>query len=294
MLDLLPGEVRTCILQVLRNLESIVSIISSKVLREAVSTYVNNPGKLIRPTLCILTTYLFEGDLRKSIDAATAIECIHIASLLQDDVIDKHHVRRGVSTPFSRFGTEISMLASNVFIAKAIEYSLRTGIPEVQMELIRVALALTDGAALEVELEQSDKMPSFQEYMRIVLRKTASLIEASMVLGALIANIGESLLHKVRIIGRLLGVTYQIRDDLLDYLEADRLNPGRGDKLNVVRVLEKSGLSRDRAIISVLSLLQKLGRSVTVCIRRVFGSRASLLMQLVRNIVSDPYNVQFT
>ncbi len=294
MFSSLPDEVRNCVLEVAKNLRDIASHVSSSSLREAVNVYLENPGKLIRPALCVLITYILGGDLRRSIYAATALECIHVASLIQDDIIDRHLVRRGVHTPFSRFGPEISMLASNILIAKAIEYSVRTEIPKVQMELVRAALLLTDGAALEIELEKRDRAPTFAEYMKVVLRKTASLIEAAMSIGAIVAGLDETSLERVRILGRLLGLTYQLRDDLVDYLEIDSKNPGRGDKLNVVKVLEGEGVSEKRAIEHVLNLVRRLSRVLRICIERTFGSRADLLMQFVRNIVSSPYNMQFT
>ena len=292
--DILPEEVKARVLQVLKNLEHVVDSISSRSLRDAVYTYITRPGKLIRPTLCILTTYLLDGDLSRSVDAATAVECIHIASLLQDDIIDRHDVRRGIITPYARLGPELSMLASNILIARAIEYSLRTGIPDIQRELIRAALALTDGAALEIEAERDERELRLQDYMKIIIRKTASLIEAAMVLGALIANADRELVFKVKMIGRLLGITYQLRDDLLDYLRLDRQNPGRGDKLNIVYILERSGYSRHTALELTCSLIRKLGDSALRSIRKVFGSRSTLLVQLVRNIVCSTYNMQFT
>ena len=244
----------------------------SNMLYRSVSHYIYNKGKLIRPTLTLLTSYLLDGDLSKAVKAAVAIECVHIATLLQDDVFDHHTHRRGTYTPRYLYGDNYSILASNVFIAKAVEYSVDTGIREIPIEISKTALDLSDGEALELEYRDGFKNIKLGDYFTIIRKKTASLIEASMVVGAYTAyNVSKSTIDRVRIIGRLLGMLYQIRDDIHDFLEDNM------EYINIVNVFIRSGFSRDEALRKSVKIFEKLFNYVKDLTYRTFHTRAEIL-----------------
>jgi len=272
----LPLEVQSALDKVIHNLLEICRIryLSDKLYMSTLH-YIKNKGKLIRPILLLLTCYILNGDLEKAVKAAVAVECVHIASLLQDDVFDSHKERRGVLTPRALFGDYFSILASNVFIAKAVEYSVLTGVDKVPVEIARVALDLADGEALELELRDSSDTISIEKYFSIIRKKTASLIEASMVIGAYLSEASENNILKVRMLGRLLGILYQVRDDIMDFLDGEREN------INIVQIYLRKGLSRELALERSLRILRSLFKSVDRAVDSVFGDKGALLKTLL-------------
>ncbi|NPA70119.1 MAG: polyprenyl synthetase family protein [Crenarchaeota archaeon] len=273
----LPREVELALKEVVRCLSDIcrVRYLSDRLYKSTLH-YIANRGKLIRPVLLLLTCHMLNGDLDKAIRAAVAVECVHIASLLQDDVFDMHRERRGVSTPRELFGDFFSILASNVFIAKAVEYSILTGVDKVPIEIARAAIDLADGEALELELRESSRIDP-QHYFSIIRKKTASLIEAAMVIGAYLSKASERDVKKVRMLGRLLGILYQVRDDIIDFLD------GENEKVNIVNVFMSSGLDRDSALDKALKILRNLFKSVDKAIDSVFGEKGQILKSLVHS-----------
>ncbi len=273
---LLPDEVEYALGRVVSYLSDICNgrYLSDRLYRSALH-YVKNRGKLIRPTLLLLTCYMLDGDIDRAVFAAVAIECVHIASLLQDDVFDMHRERRGVKTPRSMFGDFFSILASNVFIAKAIEYSVLTGIDKVPMEIAKAALDLSDGEALELELRSRASSIDVREYFSIIRKKTASLIEAAMVIGAYLSDISDRELTRVRMLGRLLGMLYQIRDDIMDFLA------GEEEKINIVRVYMENGFDKKTALEKSINILKSMFRSVDKVVDSVFKDRGNLLKTLL-------------
>ncbi len=285
----LPEEVKKCLSKVVKNLLSIVDLsYRSNILRSAVSTYVVNPGKLVRPTLTILTSYLLGGDLEAAVYAATAVECVHIAALLQDDVFDKHKIRRGVATPAAVHGEFFSILASNIFIAKAVEFCTYTRIPEILLEIAHAAVRLTDGESKELELRREGRRVTLREYFDIILGKTASLIEASLAVGAYTARVDKDKMRKIRLIGRLLGLAYQLRDDLIDYVMADPRNPpSLPETINIVYVLENEH-GRECAIKRALTMFRNTIRLVKNLIWQVFDKSGFIFASLIEKSLEEP------
>ncbi len=273
----LPHEVELALKEVVKCLFDIcrVRYLSDRLYKSTLH-YITNRGKLIRPILLLLTCHMLNGDMSKAVRAAVAVECVHIASLLQDDVFDMHRERRGVSTPRELFGDFFSILASNVFIAKAVEYSILTGVDKVPMEIARAAIDLADGEALELELRESSKINT-QHYFYIIRKKTASLIEASMVIGAYLSDASERDIKRVRMLGRLLGILYQVRDDIIDFLD------GEDEKVNIVNVFMSSGLDRELALSKAIEILRNLFKSVDKAIDSVFGERGRVLKSLIHS-----------
>lgn len=238
----LPVNVRLKLHQVINELDKIfLNVDMPTRLYSAVRHYIINKGKLVRPTLALLITYLLNGDLNLSINAAVAVELVHLASLLQDDIIDKQEVRRGVETPYKLFGAEYTLLASDLLISKAIEYIVKTKNDEVINELINASIRLAIGQSYELEyLERSHEL-ELDVYLKIINYKTASLIESAMVMGAHLSKVSREVIEKIREVGKYIGIAFQVRDDIIDYLNLDKNNPSTQSKeLNIVKILEKN------------------------------------------------------
>ncbi|MBN2110976.1 MAG: polyprenyl synthetase family protein [Methanosarcinaceae archaeon] len=178
-------------------------------------------GKSIRPTILILCTELCGGDPEKSIDAALAIELIHSASLIHDDVLDGGLVRRGVESAHKKYGVPAAILCGDFLISKAISLISSYGNESV-LEFGRAGMYMAEGETIDIY--SSDRKFRKMNYFDCISKKTASLFAASAAIGAYVAGADRELVLKLREFGQYVGNAYQIVDDLLEYL--DRL----GDK----------------------------------------------------------------
>ncbi len=170
-------------------------------------------GKRIRPALVLLCASLGGGPAAPALRAAVAVELIHTASLLHDDVIDRSDLRRGVPTVYHRWGAKASVLLGDYLLTRALELLL-----EYQHQvhlgcLLRAVRAMTEG-----ELRQAvDGSPtSERQYLRMVAQKTAGFMGACCHLGASIGGLESTACRVLYRFGFRLGVAFQIRDDLLD------------------------------------------------------------------------------
>ncbi len=241
----LPKEINDALSLIINELGNLLSGINMPPnLRESAMHYIQNKGKMIRPLLTLITTHTLNGNLMDAVNPAIAVELVHVATLLQDDIIDGHLMRRGSETPFKRYGTEYTILASDLLIAKAIEYSLKSKTRRITMELTNAALRLAIGQSYELEYKLNSKV-DMNIYMRIIENKTASLISAAIVLGGYVAGADNNTINLLRSLGEKLGAAYQIRDDIIDYLNLDEDNPKglRSIDVNVIDALKAEGFS---------------------------------------------------
>ncbi|ABL87727.1 Polyprenyl synthetase [Pyrobaculum islandicum DSM 4184] len=203
----LPREILTALEQVRELLQNVGKSVEPRSLRDVIRYYIETPGKLLRPILLLTFSYsldrksIFET---KIIQAAAIVELLHIVSLLQDDVMDKHDERRGVKTPRALYGDGRSIVASDWIIAESIKRALQLG-PEVVEYLADVAQRLSIGQALDLD----------GEYKKAAEFKTAPLIEATLVLPIILLGRRE-LFDTATKLGRLLGILYQYSDDYSD------------------------------------------------------------------------------
>ncbi|MEM1806503.1 MAG: polyprenyl synthetase family protein [Pyrobaculum sp.] len=206
-MSLLPNEVLKALEEVHVDLQKVGRDIEPNTLREVVRYYIERPGKLLRPILLLTFSYSIN---RRSvtdwriIQAATIVELLHIVSLLQDDVMDRHEERRGVKTPRVAYGDSRSIVASDWLIAESIKRAVQLG-PEVVEYLTDVAQRLAKGQALDLD----------GEYEKAAEYKTAPLIEAALVLPAMVLG-RRDILDIAKSLGRSLGVLYQYSDDISD------------------------------------------------------------------------------
>ncbi|MGC8543923.1 MAG: polyprenyl synthetase family protein [Vulcanisaeta sp.] len=261
-MELLPIEVRSALTKVIELLnESFTGIWMPDKLLRATYHYIKNRGKLIRPTLTLLMAYALGngGGLERALLPAASVELVHIASLLQDDIMDEQKIRRGVETPYSLFGSHTAMLASDLIIAKAVEFAVKSGDNDVVFELLNSSVKLAIGQSLETELSGKGSV-TLDDYLRLIYYKTAALIESAMIVGAYSVNVkDQDTISEIRNIGRLVGLAFQIRDDLIDYLNIDSKNPGVDhDEINIVRILSRRDNNIENAIYMAKGLLNEM------------------------------------
>ena len=173
-------------------------------------------GKRIRPALVLLAAKCGRYDLEKLTPAAMAVELTHAATLVHDDVIDRARTRRGRPTVAARLGDEPAIVVGDFYFAKAYEQAALTDSPEVVAILARAVMDICAGEVRQQAIRYHYDT-GVEEYMRRIEAKTATLLAACCDIGALLGGIDGSRRSALRDYGRLLGLAFQIADDVLDY-----------------------------------------------------------------------------
>jgi heptaprenyl diphosphate synthase component 2 len=173
-------------------------------------------GKRIRPALVLLTAKCGTYDLAELTPAAMAVELTHAATLVHDDVIDRAQVRRGRPTVAAQLGDEPAIVVGDFYFAKAYEQAALTDSPQVVAILARAVMDICAGEVRQQSIRHRYDT-TLEEYMRRIEAKTATLLAACCDIGALLAGIDVSKRAALRAYGRLVGLAFQIADDVLDY-----------------------------------------------------------------------------
>ena len=174
-------------------------------------------GKRLRPALVFLTGKVIGHMTEHHIQAAAAIEFIHTASLIHDDILDGASIRRHLATFNVRWNAQIGVLAGDLLLTKALELITQTG----EMEGVR-SLTEAGKQTCEGELRQIGAVGQFdmstEEYLQIIAGKTAPLLACSAELGAFYAAADSATRERFRFFGQKLGLAFQIIDDVLDLI----------------------------------------------------------------------------
>jgi heptaprenyl diphosphate synthase len=177
-------------------------------------------GKRIRPALVLLAARCGRYDLAKLSPAAIAVELTHAATLVHDDVIDRSQVRRGRPTVAAQLGDEPAIVVGDFYFAKAYEQAAFTDSPEVVAILARAVMDICAGEVRQQAIRY-DYGTTIDEYMARIEAKTATLLAACCEIGALLGGINGAKRSALRAYGRLLGLAFQIADDVLDYVGSE-------------------------------------------------------------------------
>lgn len=231
-------------------------------------------GKRIRSLVTLMACEAAGGDARRALDAAAAIELLHAASLIHDDIMDRATLRRGRPSLHSVCGTNQAIVCGDYLVALAYEQIFRADPRAREAALAamnRGYRRLCEGQLLEESANSNGRAPSQKRVMQIMERKTASLIELAAVLGGLLSRCGRAerrTLAALARFGRLLGIAFQIQDDILDRTGQeeetgkDRLLDRRNKKTTYLRSGAPSDISaaRKRAEAFLAGALASLGQ----------------------------------
>ncbi|KJV69323.1 polyprenyl synthetase family protein [Candidatus Neoehrlichia lotoris str. RAC413] len=186
-------------------------------------------GKRIRPIILFTICKMFNYHERTKIYTAAAIEFIHNATLLHDDVIDSSELRRGVHTSNFIWGNKASILVGDFLLASAFQWiTLCNSFPLLSI------LSQTSSTIITGEIKQMLTQNNFnitqEEYIEIIATKTASLFSATCESAALISNATKKEQLALKAFGYNLGISFQIVDDILDYTaENDKFGKSKGN-----------------------------------------------------------------
>ena len=190
-------------------------------LEEAATHTLKAGGKRIRPVFVLLTAKYGDYDIEQIKHAAVALELIHSASLVHDDIIDEAERRRGSLTVCSKWDNKIATYTGDYIFARAQELMTRIKNPLAHQVLAKTIMEVSIG-----EIEQIKDKYNFDQnlrtYLKRIKRKTAVLIAASCQLGAISAGVSEDIHKKLYLYGYYVGMSFQIMDDILDFTATDK------------------------------------------------------------------------
>ncbi|MEN6627322.1 MAG: polyprenyl synthetase family protein [Candidatus Sumerlaeia bacterium] len=184
---------------------------------EDVGEYLNlASGKMLRPKLLLLIARAFGGPGRSApIGIAAAMEAIHVATLLHDDVIDGGNVRRGQQSVNARWGSDVAILMADYLYAASFELAISKLDPRPLQLICEVTRRMCEGEIYQIERRR--QWLTHEDYLYIITCKTARLFSACAALGATHAGLGEEAVTQVTGFGLNFGMAFQITDDTLDY-----------------------------------------------------------------------------
>jgi octaprenyl-diphosphate synthase len=173
-------------------------------------------GKRIRPLMTLAATALYGGDMVRAHRLATAVEFIHTATLLHDDVVDDSTERRGQKSANVIFGNEASVLVGDFLFSRAFQLMVEDGNLHVLKILSDASAIIAQGEVLQLAT-QGNLSTSMDDYLDVIKGKTAALFAAACEVGPLISNSDENAARIMCEYGMNLGIAFQIADDVLDY-----------------------------------------------------------------------------
>ena len=174
-------------------------------------------GKRLRPAFALLAARFYGEDLEEVIPAAVALELIHMATLVHDDVIDNSAIRRGTKTVKSGWGNRVSIYAGNYVFARSLAIMSTYQRSDLIDVLATASMKICEGEIIQM-LSCYNVNLGLKNYLRRIERKTALLISVSCELGARIRNAPLSEMIALKNYGYYLGMGFQITDDILDII----------------------------------------------------------------------------
>ncbi|MDB5440750.1 MAG: farnesyltranstransferase [Caulobacteraceae bacterium] len=217
-------------------------------------------GKRLRPLLTIAAARLSGGPIEGGVKLAAAVEFIHTATLLHDDVVDGSKLRRGKAAANLIWGATQSVLVGDFLIARAFELMVETGSLRALQILSTASRVIAEGEVLQLT-RAHDLSLSREVYLQIIAAKTAELFAAAAEAGAVAAGASVAQSDALRAFGMNLGIAFQLVDDALDYGgEAAELGKNAGDDFR-----------EGKATLPLLLAIQRAGARETEFWKRTVG-----------------------
>ncbi len=207
----------------------------NELMNQVVTNYLTVKGKQIRPIMVILSAGLFGNVNQHVLHAGAALEMLHNASLIHDDVVDATTLRRGRSTVNSIWGNHIAVLVGDYFVSNALAAGIRTNNIEIISALSELGKELSLGEIDQI-CNARDHHFDEQSYLSMIRKKTASLFMNCAKMGAEAA--GASLEEYAPLVdyAELLGLCFQIKDDIFDYSDNQEIGKPTGNDLREGKV----------------------------------------------------------
>ena len=192
---------------------------------------ISSGGKRLRPLITTLCAELVGGDYRDTKDTFLALELIHNATLVHDDIIDEDLYRRGVPSMHMEHGVKKAVLTGDALLSMGLMYAAQTNNPKIVYWLSETSLKMVQGIAIQNIMKRH--LMSLDDYLNMNYLKSGSLFEAAAALGGEVASDDPQVVEKLSEFGKYFGNAYQIRDDIMDAFTADGADKSpRNDLVN--------------------------------------------------------------
>lgn len=210
MYSLISGDLRLVDSLILERVRNEIPLIN-----DLVTHIVASGGKRIRPALTLICSKLCGYDGDRHVALAAAVEFIHTATLLHDDVVDESKLRRGLPTANELFGNKASVLVGDFLLSQAFQFMVSDGSLKVLKILSDASAVIAKGEVMQL-MTEGEPQTSVENYLEVITAKTAILFASACELGAVVSekNDREKDLHNF---GMCIGIAFQLIDDALDY-----------------------------------------------------------------------------
>lgn len=232
-------EIRDLISSDLERLQKIIkqSLSSnSPLLNRIVDKYLETKGKQIRPIIVVLSAKFFGAEVSDGVlCGAASVELLHNASLIHDDVIDETKQRRGHDTINNTWDNHIAVLVGDFFVSNALACAIRTNDFRVISTISELGKELSTGEIDQIDVAKHHSIDE-QTYFSIINKKTASLFQSCVKVGGYSVGASDADIANLSKFVELLGLSFQIKDDIFDYFKDDAIGKPTGNDLREGKV----------------------------------------------------------
>lgn len=232
-------EIRELISSDLERLQKIIkqSLSSnSPLLNKIVDKYLETKGKQIRPIIVVLSAKFFGAEVSDGVlCGAASVELLHNASLIHDDVIDETKQRRGHDTINNTWDNHIAVLVGDFFVSNALACAIRTNDFRVISTISELGKELSTGEIDQIDVAKHHSIDE-QTYFSIINKKTASLFQSCVKVGGYSVGASDIDIANLSKFVELLGLSFQIKDDIFDYFKDDAIGKPTGNDLREGKV----------------------------------------------------------
>ncbi|MBQ7854802.1 MAG: polyprenyl synthetase family protein [Muribaculaceae bacterium] len=199
-------------------------------MNQVIEGYLKSKGKQIRPIIVILSAKLLGEVNENVISAATAVELLHNATLIHDDVVDDTKLRRGQPTINNIWDNHIAVLVGDFFLSSALLQAIETNDIKIIKSITNLGKLLSIG---EIDQIYNARFHNLNEdaYFETIYRKTASLFVSCVEVGAFAVEASDDDTQRLTQVARLLGLCFQIKDDIFDYFNDEKIGKPTGNDL---------------------------------------------------------------
>ncbi len=220
-LDILRSLIANDLDKVDRNIIDLVGGYADLIPQISLHTILSG-GKRIRPILTLASSKLCGYEGNAHVDLATAIEFIHTATLLHDDVVDTSLMRRGKKTANEIWGNKESILVGDFLLGRAFYLMGKADSLEIYKILSRSSMIISEGEVMQLAIE-ANIAAGYENYLTVINAKTGELFAAACEVAAVISNKDKKTQEALRNYGMNLGIAFQIVDDVLDYWSGEEV-----------------------------------------------------------------------
>lgn len=201
-----------------------------KFMDQALAYVRGRKGKMMRPILVLLLAKEIGTVCEATLRSAVTLELLHTSSLVHDDVVDESDERRGQASVHKIYDNKIAVLLGDYMLAHTLQQAALTGHLSIVDHVSRLGATLSEGEILQLANVETDFI-SEHAYYSIIKGKTAALFAACGALSALSMNASEDFYSKAKKYGEIVGICFQIRDDIFDYFDDAQIGKPRGNDM---------------------------------------------------------------